>query len=95
MSGDGSISISERLAEIMDECIKYRLRTQRDGPSGSVILAGPTCDSADVVYEKTSYLFPLDLAIGDRIGILSAGAYTGRYPSLGFNGFPPLATYCL
>lgn len=83
------------LAETMDECIKYRLRTHRDGPTGSVILAGPTCDSADVLYEKTSYELPLDLAIGDRIEILSAGAYTSSYASVGFNGFPPLATYCL
>lgn len=83
------------LAETMDECIKYRLRTQRDGPTGSVILAGPTCDSADVLYEKTSYMLPLNLAIGDRIDILSAGAYTSSYASVGFNGFPPLATYCL
>ncbi|MDH3503563.1 MAG: type III PLP-dependent enzyme [Nitrospirota bacterium] len=83
------------LAETMDECIKYRLRTHRDGPTGSVILAGPTCDSADVLYEKTSYELPLDLAIGDRIEILSAGAYTSSYASVGFNGFPPLRTYCL
>jgi len=83
------------LAETMDECIKYRLRTHRDGPMGSVILAGPTCDSADVLYEKTSYELPLDLAIGDRVEILSAGAYTSSYASVGFNGFPPLATFCL
>ena len=83
------------LAETMDECIKYRLRTHRDGPTGAVILAGPTCDSADVLYEKTSYELPLDLAIGDRIEILSAGAYTSSYASVGFNGFPPLRTYCL
>jgi ornithine decarboxylase len=83
------------LAETMDECIKYRLRTHRDGPTGPVILAGPTCDSADVLYEKTSYELPLDLAIGDRIEILSTGAYTSSYASVGFNGFPPLRTYCL
>jgi ornithine decarboxylase len=83
------------LAETMDECIKYRLRTDRSGPMGSVILAGPTCDSADVLYEKSSYALPLDLAIGDRIEILSAGAYTSSYASVGFNGFPPLRTYCL
>lgn len=83
------------LAETMDECIKYRLRTTRSGPTGPVILAGPTCDSADVLYEKTSYELPLDLAIGDRIEVLSAGAYTSSYASVGFNGFPPLRTYCL
>ncbi len=49
------------LAETMDECIKYRLRIHREGLTGPVILAGPTCDSADVLYEKTSYDLPLDL----------------------------------
>ena len=83
------------LAETMDECIKYRLRTPHAGLTGPVILAGPTCDSADVLYEKTSYDLPLHLAIGDRIEILSAGAYTSSYASVGFNGFPPLQTYCL
>lgn len=83
------------LAETMDECIKYRLRTLREGPTGPVVLAGPTCDSADVLYERTSYELPLDLAIGDRIEVLSAGAYTSSYASVGFNGFPPLRTYCL
>ncbi|GJL69372.1 MAG: hypothetical protein NPIRA06_20070 [Nitrospirales bacterium] len=80
------------LAETMDECITYRLRTFRQGPTGPVILAGPTCDSADVLYEKTSYELPMDLAIGDRIEVLSAGAYTSSYASVGFNGFPPLRT---
>lgn len=59
------------------------------------MLAGPTCDSADVLYEKTAYELPLDLASGDRIEILNTGAYTSSYASVGFNGFPPLRTHCL
>jgi ornithine decarboxylase len=55
-----------------------------------VILAGPTCDSVDVMYEKADYRLPLDLKIGDRITFLSAGAYTTTYASIGFNGFAPL-----
>lgn len=83
------------LAETLDESIKYRLRTPRTGKSGPVILAGPTCDSADILYEKTAYELPLDLECGDRVEILNTGAYTSSYASVGFNGFPPLQTYCL
>jgi ornithine decarboxylase len=84
------------LAETMDEAIKYAIRTPRDGgASDSVILAGPTCDSADILYEKTDYRLPLDLEIGDKVQILSTGAYTSTYSSVCFNGFDPLATYCV
>jgi ornithine decarboxylase len=60
-----------------------------------VVLAGPTCDSADILYEKTDYHLPLDLKVGDKVHILSAGAYTTSYSSVGFNGFPPLKSYCI
>jgi ornithine decarboxylase len=84
------------LAETMDEAIRYRLRTPRDGtPTGSVIIAGPTCDSADILYDRSDYQLPLNLQAGDRIQILSAGAYTSTYASVGFNGFAPLAVYCI
>jgi ornithine decarboxylase len=84
------------LAETMDEAIRYRLRTPHDGgPTGPVALAGPTCDSADVLYEKNPYHLPLALAEGDMVDILSTGAYTTTYSSVGFNGFPPLAEYCV
>lgn len=82
------------LAETMDECIKYRIRTPRDGSEvGSIILAGPTCDSADILYEKANYELPLNLKVGDKIEILSTGAYTTTYAAVGFNGFPPLKAY--
>lgn len=82
------------LAETMDEAIRYRVRTPHDGTAtGPVALAGPTCDSADVLYEKNAYHLPLALAEGDAIDILSAGAYTTTYSSVGFNGFPPLADH--
>ena len=84
------------LAETMDEAIRYRLRTPHDGTAtGPVALAGPTCDSADVLYEKNAYHLPLALAEGDHVDILSAGAYTTTYSSVGFNGFAPLAEYCV
>jgi ornithine decarboxylase len=84
------------LAETMDESIKYRIETPgRGGPSGPVVIAGPTCDSADILYEKTEYRLPLALEVGDKVEIMSTGAYTSSYASVGFNGFPPLRTYCI
>jgi ornithine decarboxylase len=84
------------LAETMDESIKYRILTPgRRGSSGPVVLAGPTCDSADILYEETQYRLPLGLEIGDKIEILSTGAYTASYASVGFNGFSPIRTYCI
>jgi len=84
------------LAETMDESIKYRIEAPgRNGPSAPVVIAGPTCDSADILYEKTPYKLPLSLAVGDRVDILSTGAYTASYASVGFNGFAPMRTYCI
>jgi ornithine decarboxylase len=82
------------LPEALDEAIQYRIRTPHDGgATGPVILAGPTCDEVDVIYDAAGYELPLDLTVGDRIEILSAGAYTASYSSVGFNGFPPLKEY--
>ncbi|MBF0391377.1 MAG: type III PLP-dependent enzyme [Alphaproteobacteria bacterium] len=82
------------LAETMDEAIKYRIRTSHDGAAvGPVVLAGPTCDSADILYEKAGYEMPLDLAVGDKVEILSTGAYTTTYSAVNFNGLPPLKAY--
>lgn len=84
------------LPETLGERIHYRLRTTRDGAAlGPVILAGPTCDSTDILYERADYELPLDLAIGDSIDFLSAGAYTASYASVEFNGFAPIRTYCI
>ena len=84
------------LAETMDESIRYRIRAPgRSGRPVPVIIAGPTCDSADILYEHTEYRLPRDLAVGDKVEILSTGAYTASYASVGFNGFPPLRTYCI
>ena len=82
------------LAETEGEAILYPMVTSRDGaPVGPVILAGPTCDSVDVLYEHTRYELPLTLAAGDTVDILAAGAYTAAYASAGFNGFAPLQVH--
>ena len=82
------------LAETMDESIRYPIRTPRDGdPVTPCVLAGPTCDSMDVMYEKRPYELPVSLEIGDKVLIEGTGAYTATYSSVGFNGFAPLKTY--
>lgn len=84
------------LAETHDEAIKYRIEALgRRGQTGPVILAGPSCDSVDILYEKFHYELPLSLQIGDKLRFHSTGAYTASYASVGFNGFAPLATYCI
>jgi ornithine decarboxylase len=84
------------LAETQGECIHYRICTPRDGgATEAVVLAGPTCDSTDILYDRTDVELPLGLAIGDTIDFMSAGAYTASYASVEFNGFPPLATHCI
>ena len=83
------------LAETEGEAIQYPIRSHRRGRAERVILAGPTCDSADVLYEKAAYRLPADLSIGDRLEIRAAGAYTSTYASVAFNGFEPLRCYCI
>jgi ornithine decarboxylase len=82
------------LAETMDESIRYAIRTPHEGAETTpCVLAGPTCDSADVLYEKQPYPLPVTLEIGDKLLIEGTGAYTSTYSSVAFNGFPPLKTY--
>jgi ornithine decarboxylase len=82
------------LAETMDESIRYAIKTPHDGAEmAPCILAGPTCDSADVLYEKVPYPLPVTLEIGDKLLIEGTGAYTSTYSSVAFNGIPPLKTY--
>ncbi|KAG9391267.1 Ornithine/DAP/Arg decarboxylase [Carpediemonas membranifera] len=84
------------LAETLDEAIAYNITTSRDGEETEpVILAGPTCDSVDVIYEKKEYSLPVGLRAGDLVQFHSTGAYTASYASVAFNGFPPIQTYCI
>ncbi|MCZ2329014.1 type III PLP-dependent enzyme [Bartonella sp. F02] len=84
------------LAETMDEAIRYPIETAYDDQvMEPCILAGPTCDSVDVMYEKTPYLLPLSLTVGDEILIHGTGAYTTTYASVAFNGFEPLRSYVI
>ncbi|HEX4041896.1 MAG TPA: ornithine decarboxylase, partial [Xanthobacteraceae bacterium] len=84
------------LAETIGESIRYPIRTTHDrDETAPCIIAGPTCDSVDVLYEKTPYPLPVSLAIGDKVLIEAAGAYTATYSSVGFNGYPPLRQYVI
>ncbi|MET8998808.1 type III PLP-dependent enzyme [Amycolatopsis sp. NPDC004169] len=85
------------LAEAENEAIAYRFEPvdTRGGPDGPVVLAGPTCDGDDVLYQRTPYRLPLALRSGDRLDVPGTGAYTASYASVGFNGIEPLRTHCL
>jgi ornithine decarboxylase len=84
------------LPETQHERIRYRIRTPHDGlPAAPVVLAGPTCDSTDIICEHAGYELPSNLTIGDWVDFLSAGAYTASYASVEFNGFAPIRTYCI
>jgi ornithine decarboxylase len=84
------------LAETMDEMIRYPIRTPHDGdPTQPCVIAGPTCDSVDVLYEKEPYDLPVSLEIGAKVLIEGTGAYTTTYSAVGFNGFPPLKSYVI
>ncbi len=82
------------LAETEGEAIKYRITTPHDGgPTGPVAVAGPTCDGADVLYQRSNYRLPLALSGGDKVELLATGAYVTTYASQRFNGFAPLAEH--
>ncbi|MBE1237652.1 type III PLP-dependent enzyme [Phaeovibrio sulfidiphilus] len=90
------------LAETEGEAIRYPVAVvSRAGEgdalaeSGPVILAGPTCDSVDILYDKAGYQLPLDLRSGDRLRFMATGAYTTTYAAVGFNGFAPITAHCV
>jgi len=69
----------------------YELTTTSTRPLHSVILAGPSCDSVDVMFRGID--LP-ELEVGDRVFIHNAGAYTTVYAS-SFNGFAPPTVHLL
>ena len=82
------------LTETMGECIKYPLYCEAEGKDCTdFIIAGPTCDSQDVMYENFRNPLPSGIKEGDRVYFLSTGAYTASYASVEFNGFKPIPIY--
>lgn len=88
------VGVYNGLAEAMNEAICYRVDAPDvPGPMEPVVLAGPSCDSTDIIYERSGYELPAALAAGDRVRLHATGAYTASYASVWFNGFDPLTTY--
>jgi ornithine decarboxylase len=90
------------LIETLDEAIKYPIFTEAsvkedfeddENNMKEYIIAGPTCDSMDILYEQNKYQLDKNLKEGDRVYILTTGAYTTSYSAVCFNGIPPLKTY--
>ncbi len=69
---------------IFDHC-KYQYHTFKKGPTQLTTLAGPTCDSIDIISANEE--LP-ELGIGDLIYFGSAGAYT-LASATNFNGIAP------
>ncbi len=83
------------LIETLDESIKYPIYTEVTGELSPVILAWPTCDSADILYENYKYLLPENLKSWDLVYIFSTWAYTQSYSAIEFNWFPPLKIFVI
>lgn len=64
--------------------IRYPMVADSDGPPTKFTIAGPSCDSFDVIAHNVELSSP---KVGDKVVIFSAGAYTTVYASR-FNGYP-------
>ncbi|MEV4350164.1 GNAT family N-acetyltransferase [Actinoplanes sp. NPDC049596] len=75
------------------DLLRYRLEfpTRTGGPLVPAVIAGPSCDSDDVLAGAEPVPVPADLVSGDPVWIHAAGAYAVSYATAGFNGFAPLA----
>lgn len=67
------------------EGLRYEILSDRMGQNIPWSIAGPTCDSVDILMRDE--MLPEDIEEGDFIYIPNAGAYTTAYAS-NFNGFP-------
>jgi ornithine decarboxylase len=69
--------------KVFDKC-EYAIQSERGGDRELCVIAGPTCDSFDVLYTDRA-LPPAE--IGDILIVPGMGAYTNASAST-FNGFP-------
>lgn len=67
------------------EGMQFEVYTDHAGPEIPCAVAGPTCDSMDVMMQDE--MLPEDLQEGDYVYIPNIGAYSTAYAS-SFNGFP-------
>jgi ornithine decarboxylase len=78
--------------------IKHPAYLLRESTANKVptVLAGPTCDSDDMLtYRQEFHNLPVDTDQDDYIYFPNTGAYSNSYVSVGFNGIPPLDEYYL
>jgi ornithine decarboxylase len=78
------------LPEAEGERTRYPMATCREGEGVPTVVAGPTCDGDDVLYQRVPPLLPRGLREGDLVALGGAGAYTASYSSVGFNGLAPM-----
>ena len=79
------------LTEADHEATRYPVLTgHAPGPESEMVLAGPTCDGRDILYDRNRYALPESLSGGDRLYLRNAGAYTVSCGSVGYNGFAPV-----
>ena len=82
------------LAETEGEAIHYEIKVKgyKKFKKESFVLAGPSCDSHDVIYNKKDCILPSTLKCGDKLRIMEAGAYTVVYSS-NFNGMKKISEF--
>jgi len=65
---------------------QYPVISERNSePLKPFVLSGPTCDSADVIHHQA--MLPAGITLGDRVYVLTAGAYSNsmeRYNGIEF-----------
>lgn len=84
------VGVFTGLGEILGG-IRYPMTTLQKGEPQNWKVAGPTCDSMDMISEE-EWLPELD--VGDKVLIGAAGAYTVVYAST-FNGYPAPRVVCV
>lgn len=101
------IGIFNGLIETLGEAVKYPIVSLKNLSSvcsvnpkppqqpelEEMIIAGPTCDSMDILYREHKYPLPKSLSAGEKLLLFATGAYTLTYSTISFNGFPPLRYY--
>ena len=84
------VGVFRGISEAAGEMIRYPLTTTVGGTTSPAVVAGPTCDSTDILYEHRPVELPEGLRSGDRLRLHGTGAYTVSCSTVGFNGFDPL-----
>ena len=67
------VGLFQGLSEASGESIRYPLSTAVGGPTSPAVVAGPTCDSTDILYERRPVELPLALPVileGIRLSVV-------------------------